>query len=199
LRSRRFVYGAAISVAFCLLLIFTHDVWLGWLGDVLVASKPPEKADAVLVLAGDPRGSRIRTAAELVRAGFVPKVLVSGPVEWYGVNEAELAVQFAISSGYPREWFEPVIIRALSTDEEARAFVPELEKRGIRRLLIVTSDFHTARAHRVFRRNIPSSIELRMVGAPDKYFRAHGWWHTREGRKTWFFETTKTLTEMAGM
>jgi uncharacterized SAM-binding protein YcdF (DUF218 family) len=92
-----------------------------------------------------------------------------------------------------------VIIRALSTDEEARAFVPELEKRGIRRLLIVTSDFHTARAHRVFRRNIPSSIELRMVGAPDKYFRAHGWWHTREGRKTWFFETTKTLTEMAGM
>ena len=141
----------------------------------------------------------MRTAAELVRAGYVPKVFVSGPMDWYGINEADLAIRFAVENGYAREWFEPLKVTALSTDEEARVMVAELEKRGIRNLLIITSDYHTARAGRIFRRSIPARIQLRTIGAPDKYFQAHGWWHTREGRKTWFFEVSKTIADWFGI
>jgi uncharacterized SAM-binding protein YcdF (DUF218 family) len=160
---------------------------------------PPVKADAALVLAGDGRGNRIRTAAELVRSGYVPKVIVSGPMSWYGVNEADLAIRFVISKGYPSDWFEPLKIRALSTEEEAREVGRELERRGIRRLLIVTSDFHTARAGKIFRRAVPPTIEIHTIASPDKYFTPHGWWHTREGWKTWFYESTKTIAGMAGI
>ena len=198
MRRRRIVYVAAIAV-FVIAVAATHSIWLGWLGDVLVSAVPPVKADAALVLAGDPRGARIRHAAELVRAGYAPKVLVSGPMEWYGVNEADLAIQYAAANGYPKEWFEPIKLEALSTDEEARAIAPELARRGVRTLLLVTSDYHTARAGKIFRRTVPSGIEIHTVAAPDEYFTAHGWWHTREGRKTWFFESSKMIATMVGL
>ena len=199
MRRRRLLTAVAVCVLITALLILTHSLWLGWLGDALVAESAPVKADAALVLAGDYRGSRVKTAAELVRAGYVPKVFVSGPMDWYGVNEADQAIRFAVENGYAREWFEALKIEALSTDDEARMIASELEKRGIDNLLIVTSNYHTARAAKIFRRNVPSRIQLRMIGAPDKYFEPHGWWHTREGRKTWFFEVTKTIADRLGL
>jgi uncharacterized SAM-binding protein YcdF (DUF218 family) len=199
LRRRKLVASAVTAVAFVIVVTSTHAIWLRWIGGALVTAGPPVKADAALVLAGDPRGNRIKTAAELVRLGYVPKVLVSGPSEWYGLNEADLAIRFATAHEYPREWFEPLIIQALSTDDEARALVSAVEKRGIRKLLIVTSDFHTRRAGRVYRRTIPSSIEFRMVAAPDKYFVPDGWWRNREGRKTVFFEVSKTIADWVGL
>jgi uncharacterized SAM-binding protein YcdF (DUF218 family) len=115
------------------------------------------------------------------------------------LNEADLAIQFATGHGYPREWFEPVIFRALSTDEEARKLVSEIEKRKIWKLLIVTSNFHTRRAANVYRRTVPSKIEFRMIGAPDKYFVPDAWWRSREGQKTVFFEVSKTIADWVGL
>ena len=107
MRRRRILILTAICAVAFLVAALTHSIWLTWLGNVLVDDMAPVKADAVLVLAGDPRGERIRKAGDLVRAGYVPKVLVSGPTEWYGVNEAELAIRFAVANGYPSDWFEP--------------------------------------------------------------------------------------------
>jgi uncharacterized SAM-binding protein YcdF (DUF218 family) len=199
LRRRRVVFLAALCAVLLVALALTHSIWLAWLGGVLVNDMPPVKADAALVLAGDPRGERIRKAGELVRAGYVPKVLVSGPMEWYGINEADLAIRFAAANGYPSEWFERLHIRALSTEEEARAISSELQRRGIHRLLLVTSNFHTARAGKIFRGAVPATIEIRTIAAPDKYFRTNTWWHTREGLKTWFYETTKTIAGLVGI
>lgn len=152
-----------------------------------------------LVLAGDWRGNRIKAGGDLVRAGYVPGVLLTGPMELYGLNEADLAIRFAVANGYPREWFHPVKVKATSTYEEARELVPELEKRGIHRLLIVTSDFHTRRAKKIFRKALPPTIEIRMIAVPDPYFRPHGWWHTREGWKTFFYEASKTASRWVGI
>ena len=38
-----------------------------------------------------------------------------------------------------------------------------------------------------------------MVAAPDEFFTTNGWWRTREGRKIFFLEWTKTLTSLVGM
>jgi uncharacterized SAM-binding protein YcdF (DUF218 family) len=196
---RRLGVVAVVCLVLAVLLFVTHSFWLGLVGEAFESASAPEKADAALVLAGDSRGYRITTAAELVKAGYVPRVLVSSPVSWYGVQEGDLAVHYAAEKGYPREWFEPLYINALSTEEEAREVTPELQKRGIHKLLIVTSNFHTRRAGKIFRRGIPDSIEIRMISAPDKYFASHSWWHTREGWKTVFFEASKTLAGWAGI
>ena len=177
----------------------THSLWFRWLGEYLVRTDPPAKADAVLVLAGDWNGDRITKGAELVRQGYAPIVLVSGPMPIYGVNEATLAIDYAVSRGYPKAMFVPLVSKSFSTRDEANFADPELRGRGIHRVLIVTSNFHTRRAWRLFRKRLGSDIDLRMISAQHPNFTPDGWWKNREGQKVFFFEWSKTISTIFGL
>ena len=75
-----------LVIAFVALLItLTHSIWFRWMGEFLVHTDPIMKADAVLVLAGDWNGDRILKGGELVKQGYAPVVLVSGPMNllWF--------------------------------------------------------------------------------------------------------------------
>lgn len=197
-------YGKRVAVvllSFGLVLCglwLTAPIWLTALGNALVRNDAPVKADALVVLAGDSTGSRISKGAELIKAGYVPVVLVSGPYNMYGRNEADLSIDLAVSRGYDRSLFEPCYLTALSTEEEARQWAGELRRRGVRTLLLVTSNFHTARARRTFH-NVMPEIDIHVIAAPDKYFQTDAWWKSREGQKTFFFEASKTLAYQVGL
>ena len=169
------------------------------MGQYLIESEPPFHADAAVVLAGDWYGDRILEAAQLVRRGYAPVALISGPVEIYGVNEGELAIQFAVRRGYPREYFHLMASSSFSTREEADYFSHELAIRNVHKLMIVTSDYHTRRAGRFFRARLGPAIEVRMIAVPDRYFSPSAWWHNREGRKVFFYEWSKTVAGLLGM
>jgi uncharacterized SAM-binding protein YcdF (DUF218 family) len=197
---RRFSYGFSLVFALALLVVaFNYITVLTAAGSYLVESRAPEKADAILVLAGDYRGKRILKAAELVRDGFAPIAFVSGPAEMYGINEAALAVQFATRNGIPPSYFEPIQIQAHSTLEEAHAFAPLLRQRRVRRVLLVTSNYHTRRAAAIFRKVLGSDADVRAVAAPDPYFQPDSWWHNREGQKIVFYEYSKAIAGWLGM
>jgi uncharacterized SAM-binding protein YcdF (DUF218 family) len=197
---RRFSYGFLIAIGLALIVLaLTYKVVLESAGSYLVENGSPEKSDAVLVLAGDYRGNRIMRAAELVKAGYAPVALISGPAEMYGLNEAELAIQYAVRHGVPENYFEPIYIKGNSTLEEAHAFAPVLHERQIRRLLIVTSNYHTRRAAGIFRRVHGDGTTIRTVAAPDPYFRPDSWWHNREGQKIVFYEYSKAIAGWLGM
>lgn len=197
---RRLAYGFLLVAALAFLLAaLNYRIILQAAGDYLVESQPPRKADAVLVLAGDYRGARVTRAAELIREGYAPIALVSGPMEMYGVNEASLAIQYAARQGIPATYFEPVFIKALSTFEEARAFTPELRRRNVRTLLLVTSNYHTHRAASIFRKALGGGVTVIAVPAEDSFFRPDTWWHNREGQKTVFYEYSKTIAGWLGM
>jgi uncharacterized SAM-binding protein YcdF (DUF218 family) len=197
-RRRSLGINLAILAAVLVILALTHSFWMGWMGAFLVDAESPARADLVVVLAGDPYGNRILKAAELVKQGYATKVLVSGPAGFYGLHESDLAIPFAVKHGFPATWFVAFPHEAHSTDEEARLILPELRKRNAHRVLVVTSDFHTRRALHILRARWPD-IDIHMVAAPDEFFSAYGWWHTREGRKTFFLECTKTLASLVGM
>ena len=165
---------------------------LGALGSFLVKAEAPSKADIILVLAGDARGNRILKAAELVKEGYASKAVVSGPDGEYGHYECDLAIPFAVKAGYPESYFLHLENMARSTRDEARVSIAELRRLGAHRVLIVTSNYHTRRAGRMYRDEAPD-LDFHVVAAPDKYFTADGWWHNREGCKTLFFEWAKTL------
>ena len=162
------------------------------LGSYLVKAGPPEKADAALVLAGDSSGNRILKAAELERQGFVPKVVVSGPGKTYGYFECDLAIPFAVKHGYPESYFEHAEHSAHSTAEEAQITIAKLRREGYKRIELVTSDYHTRRAAKIFRAAAPD-LTFIVVAAPDEYFSASGWWRNREGQKTFLYEWEKTI------
>jgi uncharacterized SAM-binding protein YcdF (DUF218 family) len=179
-------------------LVLSHSLWLAALGGYLVRTDPPARADAALVLAGDQYGYRILKGAEMVRQGYTKTVLVSGPEGMYGFNEAELAIPFAVRSGYPASWFVAAPNRSFSTREEAAAMAGVLRARGVHTCLLVTSDYHTRRAGRIFRSTIPD-VEFRVVGAVSPYFDRDRWWHSREGRKYFILEWAKTVTSWFGI
>jgi len=150
------------------------------------------------VLAGDTFGHRILKGAELVRQGYAPRVFVSGSSGFYGLNECDLAIPFAVKRGYPESDFVPLPHAGRSTREEARWLLPELRRRGVRRLLLVTSDYHTRRAGRAFRA-AGGDLSIVVVAAPDQFFAAGRWWKTREAWKRVASEVAKTLADWIGL
>ena len=66
----------------------------------------------------------------------------------------------------------------------------------------MTSDYHTARARRIFLGADTSVAAVRTCAwwlRGDQFFTPDDWWHSREGRKTVFMEWTKTLASAFGI
>lgn len=186
---RRAIFVAVLALA----IYASRSVWLTWMGEYLIDAEEPQSAGIVVVLGGDGYGHRIMKAVELVRAGLAPKILVDGPAGYYGVAESDLAIPFAVKRGAPPEYFEPFPITARATFSEAQAVDEELRKRGIRKALVVTSNFHTRRARRMFEQHASGEIEYHLVSATHPEFSPGDWWHTREGKKIVAYEYLKTL------
>jgi uncharacterized SAM-binding protein YcdF (DUF218 family) len=181
---------AAILCAAAAALLFS--------GAILVNAEAPQKADIVVVIGGDYKGNRIMKGAELVRQGFAPEVLSSGSGDMYGSFESDLAIAYAVSHGYPRSDFISLQYPALSTADEARAVIARLRRMGVHKYLLVTSDYHTGRAGRVFRRE-GRDLEVHTIAAPDPNWNNGRWWSTREGRKLWLNEMMKTVADRFGI
>lgn len=200
---RSFPFKLAVAVVALLLALFlARTLWLPVFGDALVRDDGPAKADIAVVLAGGESGDRILKAAELIRQGYVPAALVSCSEVYYGIGECDAAIPLAVRRGYPSQWFIPFPNKAHSTREEAALILPLLRRRGARSFLLVTSNYHTARAARIYRsmeRTMGGGPAFRAVPAPDPFFHASTWWEDRESRKTFLLEWCKTLTGPLGM
>jgi uncharacterized SAM-binding protein YcdF (DUF218 family) len=191
--------GCAIVLLATVLIPYgTRSLWLPWIAESLVDAGPPHRADIVVVLAGDYSGNRILKGAELVRSGFSPKVLVSGPKEEYGHSEDELAIPFAVDRGYPESYFVGFPNGGKSTAEEADRVVAALRNMKVRSINLVTSDIHTRRAGKAYRSRA-GDIAVYVVAAPSPQFTPQNWWKDREGRKAVFLEWTKTVATWLGI
>lgn len=197
-RVKLFLLIVAVIVAAIMVIPPARESILWWLGNLLVESDPPQKADAIEVLGGDILGRRILLAAKLASDGIAPKVLVTGVAGIYGRWECDLEIDYAATKGYSRDLFVPVHSAALSTEEEVTtALLPEVRRRGIHRLLVVTSEFHTKRALRIIRKDAPD-LDVRIAASDTPHWRQGRWWTDREGRKIWLLEMTKTITQPFG-
>lgn len=198
MKSRRRVYALGILVVLAVVLYLLRSPILYAMGALLVNAGPPEKADVAVVLAGDGKANRILLGAKLCKEGYVPKVLVSGPLANYGYSESDLAIAYVVKKGYPEQDFINFPDNALSTRDEANLIVPALRKMGVHKYLLVTSSYHTARAGRLFR-SVGPDLEEHSVGAFDPDWNNGYWWKTREGKKLWLLEATKTVANYFGI
>jgi uncharacterized SAM-binding protein YcdF (DUF218 family) len=177
-----------------LLLVLFHAPVLAALGNFLVKAGPPQKADIIVVLAGDGFGRRILKAGELIKDGWAPQALISGPNGNYGNYECDLAIPFAVKAGYPESYFLHFEHTARSTESEATNVTQKLREMGFKRVILVTSNFHTRRAGKMFRHAAPD-LEFFVVAAPDEFFKPDSWWHDREASKVFLYEWMKTVAE----
>ena len=170
---------------------FGRSWWLRGMGDFLVRGEQPQKADVAVVLAGDGYGHRLMRAVELVRQGYAPMILLDGPLVAYGHNEGEMAIDWAARQGVPREILAALPMRARSTVTEALQLNDELARRGSKKALIVTSNFHTRRARDVFNHYGRKGIQYIVIASPDEDFDPKDWWQSRDAKKVLLLEYMK--------
>lgn len=167
-------------------------------GSALVEDDGAARADAIVVLGGDGYGTRIIRAAELAKAGYATRIVVSGPVDLLG-HESDQTILYAGRKGYPASMFEafPLPPTVSSTRSEARQIGRQLRQEGINSIDLVTSNYHTGRAAWLWRRDNPD-LRINVVPAPDPNFTPEAWWSSREGQKTFLLEWLKTFAAHLG-
>jgi uncharacterized SAM-binding protein YcdF (DUF218 family) len=166
-------------------------------GQFLVENDGPGKADVILVLGGDNFGTRIVKAAQLQQAGYAPYVLVSGPPNLLGL-ESDETIEYARRQGYSGSLFRPLPSGSNSTRVETAFIGRYLREQGMKKIILVTSNYHTRRAAKLMRQQNPD-IWVIVVPAPDPFFTPSTWWHTRNGQKTFLFEWIKTVATILGV
>lgn len=167
------------------------QVYTGW----WVVDEPPVMAQAILVLGGDSiAGERVAKAVELFKQGWAPRLVLSGPNLRPYLNEADLMQREALGLGAPPEAIVLVRHQAESTQEEILLLRDFLAERNIRKLIVVTSNFHTRRTRTICRRILaPRGIEVHVKAAPCGEFNEASWWRQRTGKSLMFVEWLKTL------
>jgi uncharacterized SAM-binding protein YcdF (DUF218 family) len=178
-----------LAIALSALLLANWKATLSYLGDCLVSPQAPQSADLILVLGGNFWGQRVVTGADLGKQGYAPLVLISG-VPYQGRPEGEAAIDFLVAQGYPKRLFQSFGHHAPSTIGEAIALRPELIRRGVKRVLLVTSSYHSRRAAIVFWLFCPG-IQFITISAPDFIYRPDGWWEDASSRKLFYSEWSK--------
>lgn len=127
----------------------------------LAVEDPPERADAALVMTGDPGYERTKAAADLVLNGTVRLLVLTGGEPWPG-DSAESLRDVALRRGVAPESirFENT---SLDTRESLVNVAPILRREGVRSVILVTSPSHQRRASWTARRALPG---IRIVNRP---------------------------------
>lgn len=182
-RLRRAAAAAALLLA--LAAVFT-DAPARW----LVTRDPPRRADAVIVLAGDPDYERTKTGARLVLDGQARLLVLTGGEPGPG-DSAQSLRDVALRAGVPaaRIRLEQV---SHGTHESLEAVRTILEQEGVRRAIVVTSPYHQRRAAWAARRSL-HGIEILSQPAEPAAWKPEGWWKTARGRSIVLDEYAKLV------
>jgi uncharacterized SAM-binding protein YcdF (DUF218 family) len=161
----------------------------------LLVRDHPEKSDAIVVLSGDSQDQRYRRGMELLRAGFGDRLLLDAPSDssYFGHSPAEYAENFLKQdAGDMLSRVQVCPFEEDSTVTEARYIAKCLEPLHARSVLLVTSDWHTARARSVLANRLPQ-YHWSVAAAHDDRLFGMSWWRHREWAKTTFQEWLKVV------
>ena len=160
-------------------------------GSFLVVDEP-RSSDVILVLAGE-TNKRPARALQLLAQGYGRRVVLDVPTnsKLYEFTEIQLAQKYV--QDLPQGASVSVCpIDGLSTKDESKDAEKCLAREGGKRVLIVTSDFHTRRALSVLRREVPGN-EYSVAAAHNAEQFGVRWWTHRQWAKTFVDEWLRLI------
>ena len=176
-------------VALCAILYFARHPILRFAAESWVVDEPLEHADALVVLSDDNfYADRATHAAQLFREGVAPTVVASGRRLRPNAGISELMEHDLVERGVPREKIVRLSHDADSTKEEAASVAKLAQEMHWKRIVVVTSNYHTRRARYIFRRVFPTAITVKVASARDGSFDPERWWEKRESIKLFAHE-----------
>jgi hypothetical protein len=170
-----------VLIVLAVLAIFARNA-----GQILVIDAP-EPSDVIVVLAGE-TDRRPAHALELLNKGLAPRVVIDVPAQTkvYDTMQIDIAKQY-VQRLTQADAISICPIWGLSTRAEAHDVANCLANQPVRRILIVTSDFHTRRALSIFRHELRGKSFSTGAAHDDTQFGTR-WWTHRQWAKTFFDE-----------
>lgn len=157
------------------------------MGACLIVEDELSHADAIYVLGGSPfdRGSH---AAVLLLNGVAPLAYSTGSncssilkAEGREVSEAAVTRMAAIRAGASPQRILPFPF-GTSTFEEAQGVLYHARSLGLDTIVVLTTDFHTRRVGKVFRKRFAGSgIQVLVASAPSSDYDPDQWWNSEQG------------------
>jgi uncharacterized SAM-binding protein YcdF (DUF218 family) len=169
-----------------------------------------ERADVAFVLGGE-RVNRWLEAGDLLREGWVPRILLSTGYREHnerallarGVaipSEAEVARGALIQLGHPPEALEILGAFPDNTAEEGVLLRDHAQRRGWTRVIVVTSKLHSRRAGFAMEREMRGT-GIRIIVRPSRYDddNPSRWWTKRRTIRTLLSELPKLVAYVLGL
>lgn len=150
--ARKIVFVITVVLALALFALFIFPPQL------LTIDSGPVNANVIVMLGGG-SGERPQQAAQLFREGAAPRIIVSGAGDTID-NKRML-----VNRGVPPDAIE-LEPDSKSTRQNAQFTIPLLRAEGARRVIIVTSWYHSRRALKCFRHYGP---DIEFFSCPSYY------------------------------
>jgi uncharacterized SAM-binding protein YcdF (DUF218 family) len=156
-------------------LVVSAQTWLAAIGHWLSYPAHAQAADAIAVYGG--AQDRTIYGADLYRRGFAPELWHTGYAD-----DRRAVVALLLKRGLP-----PQAIQYLASDstwEDARAVADLAQRRHLRRILVVTSWYHSRRAMCVVKHQLAGSgIEVSYDAPPGRAGGPDDWWNYASSRR----------------
>lgn len=176
------------------LLYLVRVPLLRFAGNSWVVNEKPQPSDAIVILGDDNfGGERAKRAAELFKAGWAPRVIASGRYLRPYLSVSDLMQHDLTAAGVPPSAIVLFPHRADNTGEEAFALGKLLAAHGWKRIILVTSNYHTRRSRYIYERALPPGTDLRVVAVPDSEFDPNVWWRSYKGINVFVHEAVGYL------
>jgi uncharacterized SAM-binding protein YcdF (DUF218 family) len=192
----RFLFLLAF-VAMLFILYLVRAPILRLAGNFWIVNDAPQASDAIVMLGDDNyNGDRAARAAELFKAGWAPRVIASGRYIRPYATISELEAHDLADHGVPQNAIVRFAHQATDTHDECADIGQLMTQHGWKRILLVTSTYHTRRSRYICSRLLPPGAVLRMEAARDSDYDPDNWWRTRDGMKAFFHETVGIIVAM---
>jgi len=183
------------SITVCLFYLFHVEI-LNYIARQLVYRDNINPSDAIVVLAGDQTGERLMAGISLFKKGY-GKIIVfwGGPIYWK-ITNAELFLRQMKECGIGPEsavWSEERLLQN-STLGEAQVNMSLLKGKGARSFILVTSNYHSARARYVYAPLAEKNgMKIYIWPSQTSDVNLERWWRDREMAKIVFIELQKAV------
>jgi uncharacterized SAM-binding protein YcdF (DUF218 family) len=199
-RLLRWTTLAALS-AVLILLAFSR------LGSWLVVADPLQKADVIVVFAGE-LPYRTMAAAAIYKQGWAPEVCVTQCIRPEDRECERLGIDYVAQYGYSRRVLEKLGVPAgairmlgvktVNTTGEVGAVVGYLRSRGGKRAILVSSKAHTRRIRVTWRALAGSELESIVRYTEKDPYQPKRWWGSSRDLLTVSHEVGGILNVWAG-
>jgi uncharacterized SAM-binding protein YcdF (DUF218 family) len=148
----------------------------------LCVDSGPVTADVIVVLGGGfGLHERPERAAELLKAGAAPRIIVSG------LGDDQINRRILLAAGVPANLIQ-VESKSRTTSENARFTIKLLREQKVQRVIIVTSWYHSRRALHTFEHYAP---DLKFYSRPSYFASTRADWERKNISRHIYLEYVK--------